>query len=66
MADPFLKEQGPTCKSSSEIDVVVNSVSFNFQIIDHYADMLNYDMPFTNIFTKLQVQLLQIILLYNI
>ena len=50
MADPFLKEQGPTCKSSSEIDAVVNSVSFNFQIIDHYADMLNYDMPFTKYF----------------
>ena len=50
MADPFLKEQGPACKSKSEIDAVVNSISFNFQIIDHYADMLNYDMPFTKYF----------------
>ena len=50
MANQFLKEQGPACKTSSEIDAVVNSVSFNFQIIDHYADMLNYEMPFTKYF----------------
>ena len=50
MADPFLIEQGPACKSASEIDGVVNSVSFNFQIIDHFADMLNYEMPFTKYF----------------
>ena len=49
-ADPFLQNQGPECKKSSEIDNIVSSVSFNFQIIDHYADMLNYDMPFTKYF----------------
>ena len=49
-ADDFLKEQGPNCKTKEEIDKVVNSVSFNFQIIDHYADMLNYEMPFTKYF----------------
>ena len=50
-ASEFLTENGePTCKTSSEIDNVINSVSFNFQIIDHYADMLNYEMPFTKYF----------------
>ena len=50
-ASEFLTENGePTCKTSSEINNVVNSVSFNFQIIDHYADMLNYEMPFTKYF----------------
>ena len=50
-ASEFLTENGePTCKTSSEINNVENSVSFNFQIIDHYADMLNYEMPFTKYF----------------
>ena len=50
-ADPFLIENGgPPCKSRTEIDSIVDYVSFNFQIIDHYADMLNYDMPFTKYF----------------
>ena len=50
-ADPFLKDNGgPPCKSTAEIDAIVDYVSFNFQIIDHYADMLNYDMPFTKYF----------------
>jgi len=50
-ASEFLTENGePTCKTSSEINNVEDSVSFNFQIIDHYADMLNYEMPFTKYF----------------
>ena len=28
----------------------ISTVSFNFQIIDHFADMLNYEMPFTKYF----------------
>ena len=35
------------CKTATEIDEVVSSISLNFQIIDHYADMLNYEIPFT-------------------
>jgi hypothetical protein len=49
-ADPKLKAQGPACKSSLEISEYVSKVSFNFQIIDHFADMLNYKMPFTKYF----------------
>ena len=50
-ANEFLQENGgPPCKESSEIDKVISSISFNFQIIDHYADMLNYEMPFTKYF----------------
>ena len=41
---------GPPCKTSAEIDAYIKTVSFNFQIIDHYADMLNYEMPFTKYF----------------
>lgn len=50
-ADEFLiKNGGPPCKSKEEITKVIKGVSFNFQIIDHYADMLNYEMPFTKYF----------------
>ena len=50
-ASEFLKENGgPTCKSATQIDEIIDSVSLNFQIIDHFADMLNYDMPFTKYF----------------
>ena len=49
-ADKFLQDQGPECKSEEEINKVVSSVSFNFQIVDHYADMLNYEKPFTKYF----------------
>ena len=49
-ANEFLQKQGPECKSEAEINEVVGSISFNFQIIDHYADMLNYEMPFTKYF----------------
>ena len=51
MADQFLKDYGgPACKSSTDIDQIINKVSFNFQIIDHYADILNYEEPFTKYF----------------
>ena len=46
----ILKSQGPECKSEEEITKVINAVSLNFQLIDHYADMLNYEMPFTKYF----------------
>ena len=50
-ADQFLKDNGgPTCKSSTDIDNVISKISFNFQIIDHYADILNYEEPFTKYF----------------
>ena len=46
-ANKQIQDIGLACKSSTEIDNIVSTISFNFQIIDHYADMLNYDMPFT-------------------
>ena len=50
-ADQFLKDYGgPTCKSPTDIDNVISKISFNFQIIDHYADILNYEEPFTKYF----------------
>ena len=52
-ADEFIKEQGPECKSSSEIDQIINGASLSFQIIDHYADMLNYEMPLHKYFYEL-------------
>ena len=49
-ASEFIKQQGPDCKSSSEIDKIIKGSSLSFQIIDHYAYMLNYEMPFTKYF----------------
>ena len=50
-ADQFLKDNGgPACKNSNDIDEIITKVSFNFQIIDHYADILNYEEPFTKYF----------------
>ena len=47
MTSSLIREQGPECKSSSEIDEVIAKSSLNFEIIDHYADILNYEKPFT-------------------
>lgn len=52
-APDLIKRQGPACKSTTEINNIISSVSFNFQIIDHYADMLNYEMPFTKYFYEI-------------
>ena len=46
----IIKSQGPNCKTESEITEIIQKVSLKFQIIDHYADMLNYQMPFTKYF----------------
>ena len=44
----ILKNQ--SCKSEEEISDYINKVSLKFQLIDYYADMLNYEMPFTKFF----------------
>ena len=50
-ASEFLQTNGgPQCHDPNVIEEYVDSVSLNFQIIDHYADMLNYEMPFTKYF----------------
>ena len=49
----FLKEQGQECKSEDDIVQHINKVSLKFHLIDHYADMLNYEMPFTKYFYDL-------------
>lgn len=49
-ADDFLKQQGPNCKSTSEIDNIIKNVSLDFQLLDYYADMLNYKKPLTKFF----------------
>ena len=38
------------CKSEEEMDEYANSVSITFQLIDHFADVLNYKEPFTKYF----------------
>ena len=43
---------GP-CGSKDYISESIKNLSFKYQIIDHYADMLNYDMPFTKYFYEL-------------
>ena len=46
----FLKNKGPECQNESEITEYIGKVSLKFQIIDHYADTLNYKIPFTKYF----------------
>ena len=41
---------GVKCKSRDEITNYIDQISVNFLIIDHYADVLNYDHPFTKYF----------------
>ena len=52
-ASEFIKNQGPICKSTEEIDGVIKNSSLSFQIIDNYVDMLNYKMPLTKYFYEL-------------
>ena len=49
-APDILKEQDTECKTEAEITETISKVSLKFQLIDHYADMLNYEMPFTKYF----------------
>jgi len=57
-ATEFIKNQGPECKSSSEIDQIIKNSSLSFQIIDYYADMLNYERPFIKYFYELATGIL--------
>ena len=41
---------GTTCKSEEEINNAINQDSVIMQLIDQYADVLNYDMPFKKYF----------------
>ena len=41
---------GVTCKSDTYINEYIRSSSVNYLIIDHYADVLNYEQPFTKYF----------------
>ena len=48
-----LKEVEEPSKCIENIDKVISEVSLNYQIINHFADMLNYDKPFTKIFQSI-------------
>ena len=41
---------GVKCASRKVIDDYIDTVSLDFEIIDHYADVLNYEQPFTKYF----------------
>ena len=45
-----LKRNGPECKSEKEISDIIGTLSFKYQIIDQYADILNYTNPFIKYF----------------
>ena len=45
-----LLRNGPGCKSEEEISNAISTLSFKYQILDQYADMLNYTHPFTKYF----------------
>jgi len=46
-APEFIKSKVPTCKNSTEINDYISKIALTYEIVDHYADMLNYEMPFT-------------------
>ena len=48
--DAAATKLGVTCKDKSYIDEYIRSSSINYLIIDHYADVLNYNEPFTKYF----------------
>ena len=52
-APEYIKSKVPQCKSSAEINEYISTISLKYQIVDHYADMLNYDMPFTKYFYEI-------------
>jgi len=52
-APDILKEQDTECKTEAEITKTIGKVSLRFQLIDYYADILNYEMPFTKYFYEL-------------
>ena len=52
-APEYIKSKVPQCKSSTEINEYISTISLKYQIVDHYADMLNYDMPFTKYFYEI-------------
>ena len=45
-----LMHNGPECKSEKEISDLIGTLSLKYQILDQYADMLNYTTPFTKYF----------------
>ena len=46
----FIKSQGIECSSENEITELINKISLNFEIIDHYPDILNYRNPLKKYF----------------
>ena len=49
-APKSLKRSTVSCKSEREISDAISKLSFKYQIVDHYADVLNYNKPFTKYF----------------
>ena len=45
-----LKHTGIECKTSEQISESITNLSLKFQLIDQYADVLNYKTPFTKYF----------------
>ena len=46
----LIRSQGIACKSESEITETLNKISLKFDIIDSFADILNYKNPLTKYF----------------
>jgi len=64
-APSTLKHNGPECKSEEEISESIASLSFKYQIIDQYADMLNYTNPFTKYFYEVSSAIIDGIYIVN-
>ena len=48
-----IKAGGEHCKSANEIDNIISTHSIYMQLIDQYADVLNYETPFKKYFYTL-------------
>ena len=64
-APEFLKKQGPSCKEEEEINDFIESISLKFQLMNHYADMLNYEKPFLKSFSEISSGIIDDIFITN-
>ena len=52
-APEFIKAKSAECKGKAYIDEYISKIGLKYQIVDHYADMLNYKTPFIKYFYEL-------------
>ena len=64
-APEYIKSHVDKCKSTKEITEYISNIGLKFEIVDHYADMLNYKMPFTKYFYEVTSAVTNVIYIIN-